>query len=72
VQEIHREDPGCLSAQELPPGRAGAARRRIEARGMQDLPDGGWCYGDAELRQLALDPSVAPLRILVPGAGRVA
>ena len=41
VQEVDGEDPGGLGVQELPPGRARAARRWIDARGMQDLPDGG-------------------------------
>ena len=41
VQEVDREDPGGLGVQELPPGRAGAARRRIDARSVQDLPHGG-------------------------------
>ena len=40
VQEIDREDPGGLGCQELPPRRAGQARRRINARSMKDLPDG--------------------------------
>jgi len=33
VQEVDREDPGGLGVQELPPGRARPARRRIDARG---------------------------------------
>jgi hypothetical protein len=37
VQETDREDPGGLGVQELPPGGARAARRRIDARGVQDL-----------------------------------
>jgi hypothetical protein len=64
VQETDREDPGGLGVQELPPGGARAARRRIDARGVQDLPDGGRRHGDAELHQLALDPPMAPQRIL--------
>ncbi len=31
---------------------------------MQDLPDGGRRHSDAELHQLALDPAVAPQRVL--------
>jgi hypothetical protein len=30
------------------------------ARGVQDLPNGGWCHGDAEVHQPALDPAMAP------------
>ena len=52
-----RDDPGGLGVQELPPGRARAAGRRIDARGVQDLPDGRGRYGDAELRQFAMDPA---------------
>jgi hypothetical protein len=36
VQEIDCDDPGGLCVQELPPARARAPRRRIDARGMQD------------------------------------
>jgi hypothetical protein len=35
------EDPGGLGVQEPPPGGTRAARRRIDARGAQDLPDRG-------------------------------
>src|SRR5271169_6064913 len=47
------------------PERAGTAarsgppaRRWIDARGVQDLPDGGRCDHHAELRQLAVDAAV--------------
>ena len=64
VQEVDREDPGGLGVQELPPGRARAARRRADARGSQDLIDGGRRDSHTELGQLAVDPAVAPQRIL--------
>jgi hypothetical protein len=64
MQEVDREDPGGLSVQELPPGRARAARRRADARSPQDLIDGGRPDCDAELGQLAVDPAVAPQRVL--------
>jgi hypothetical protein len=64
VQEVDCEDPGGLGVQELPPGRARAARRRADARSSQDLIDGGRSNRDAELGQLAVDPAVAPQRIL--------
>ena len=60
VEEVHSEDPGGLGVQELPPGRARAARRWIDARGMQDLPDGGRRDCHAEFRQLAVDAAVSP------------
>ena len=65
VQEVDREDPGCLGVQELPPGRARAARRWIDARSMQDLPDGGRRDRHAELGQFAVDAAVSPQRILL-------
>jgi hypothetical protein len=60
VQEVDCEDPGGLGVKELPPRRAQAARRRIDTRGMQDLPDGGRRDRNAEFRQLAADPPVPP------------
>src|SRR5689334_7742567 len=63
--QVHREDPGRLSVQELPSGRACAARRRADTRSPQDLIDGGRRDCEAELGQLAVDPAVAPQRILV-------
>jgi hypothetical protein len=64
MQEVNRDDPGRLSVQELPPGRACAARRGADARTSQDFIDGGRRDCDAELGQLAVDPAVAPERIL--------
>ena len=64
VQEVDREDPGGLGAEKLPPGRAGTARRRIDARAMQDLPDGGRRDRHAEVGQFAVDPPVSTPRIL--------
>jgi hypothetical protein len=60
VEEINGQDPGGLGVQELPPGRARAARRRIDARSPQDFIAGGRGDCDAELGQLAVDPAVAP------------
>jgi len=39
--------------------------RRTDARGMRDLPYGRRRYGEAELRQLAVDPAVSPQRVLL-------
>ncbi len=64
MQEVDRDDPG-LGVQELPPGRTRAARGRIDARGPQDLPDGGRPDCDAEFHQFAVDPAVPPQRILL-------
>jgi hypothetical protein len=65
VQEIDREDPGSLGCQELPPRRAGPARRRTDARSTQDLPHGGRRNCHAELHELAVDTAVSPQRILL-------
>jgi hypothetical protein len=65
MQEVDRQDPGGLGCKELPPGRPRPARRRIDARIVQDLPDGGRRDRDAELRQLAMDPAVSPQRVLL-------
>jgi hypothetical protein len=64
VGEVDREDRVSLGEQELLPGRPGPSRRGIEARTLQDSPDGRGGYGVAESDQLALDPPVAPSRIL--------
>jgi hypothetical protein len=64
MQEVDREDPGSLGVQELPPGRARAARRWIDARSVQDLPDSGRGDRHAELGQFAVDAAVSPQWIL--------
>jgi hypothetical protein len=64
VQEVSGEGPGGLRVQELPPGRAVPARRGVDARGAQDLIDGGRRDGQAQLGQLAVNTPVAPERIL--------
>ena len=64
VKEVDCEDPGCLCVQELPPGRTVPARRGIDARGTQDLIDGGRRDRHAQLGQLAMNPPVAPERVL--------
>jgi len=69
VEEVHSEDPGGLGVQELPPGRARAARCRIDARSAQDLPDCGLRDRHAEFRQFAVDPAVSPQRILLRPPG---
>jgi hypothetical protein len=47
----------CRNCRQVGPERRGAG-------GVQNLPDGGQRHGDAELQQFALDPAVAPQRIL--------
>jgi hypothetical protein len=65
VQEVDREDPGCLGVQELPPGRARTARRRIDACGVQDLPHGRRRDPNAELGELTVDAAISPQRVLL-------
>ena len=64
MQEVDRKDPGSLGVQELPPGRAREARRWIDARSMQDLPDSGRGDRHADLGQFAVDAAVSPQWIL--------
>jgi hypothetical protein len=45
--------------------RRPAQARRIDARGTQDLADGGWRDCHAELRQFAVDPAVSRQRVLL-------
>ena len=64
--EVDREDRVGLRGQELAPGRAGPSRGGIDARGLEDRPDGGGGDLVAEADQLAVDASVAPAWVL-PG-----
>ena len=60
MEEIAREHRRCLRAQELPPGRLAALRRRWYPQPFQDPPDSGGPHADAEAEQFALDPRVSP------------
>jgi len=64
MDEIDREDAEGLGREELLPGRAHAAGRRIDPRGMQDLPHRGSSDRVAELDELALHAPVPPRRIV--------
>src|SRR3954467_7225260 len=55
-----------LGPQEARPSDRAASWRGLDAGVLEDLPDGGGGDGDAESRQLAVDPPVTPCRIL-PG-----
>jgi hypothetical protein len=63
--EVDCDDPGGLGVQELPPVRARASRRWIDAGRMQDLPHGGGRDCHAELCEFAVDPAVSLQRILL-------
>jgi hypothetical protein len=49
-----------LNGEELAPGRSGPVRGRIDARSLQDRPDGGGGDGVAESGEFALNASVFP------------
>jgi hypothetical protein len=63
VKKVHRQDPGGLRVQELPPGRTVPARRRVDACCAEDLADGGRRDRNPELGQLAVNTPVAPERV---------
>ena len=64
VGEVDGEDRVSLCGEELSPGWAGASRGGIDARSLEDLPDGGGGDLVAEADQLAVDAAVAPGRVL--------
>ena len=61
VEEVGRDDALGLGGQELAPAWSGSAWGRLEAGGVQDLPDGGRRYRVSQSGEFTLDPSVAPL-----------
>src|SRR6266851_9435463 len=64
VEEIARQHRGRLGAQELPPARAAALRRWRYPQPLQHPSYRGGADPDAQAGQLALDPLVAPARVL--------
>ena len=67
VEEVDREHPGGLGAQELPPAQVVAAGRRRRYPGpLEDPADGRRADPVAQFEQLALHAPVAPGRV-VPG-----
>src|SRR5579872_2588744 len=46
-EEVQRQDPLGLRAEELRPAGAVPARCRADARVLEDLPDRGWRHRDA-------------------------
>jgi len=57
-------DPLGLRGQELPPGQARAARRRVDARPVEQQPYGAWRELVAKPGEFAMDAPVAPRRVL--------
>jgi hypothetical protein len=66
MEEVAGDDVVGLRGKELPPGRALAAWCGVDARGVEDVPDGGGGDRVAEPREFALDPAVSPAAVL-PG-----
>jgi hypothetical protein len=65
VEEVHGQHRGGLGVQELAPTGVGVPRRRRwDPAVLEDPADGRSADSVAELEQLALDPAVAPSRIL--------
>ncbi|WP_425465608.1 hypothetical protein [Nonomuraea turkmeniaca] len=63
-QEVTRDDRVRLGGQELPPGRPGPARHRIDTGRMQDLPHRRGRDRVPQARQLTLNSPLPPDRIL--------
>jgi hypothetical protein len=55
MQEIARQDGGCLAGQELSPGRRRPPRRGIQSGGGQDPADRPLTYPVPQTEQLTLD-----------------
>jgi hypothetical protein len=66
VQEVARQDPGCLGGQELRPGRRSAPGCWCEPGCGQDPPDGSCADAVPEAEEFTLDAPVSPPRVL-PG-----
>jgi len=63
-EEVTGDQALRLSVKELGPGGTRASRRRVGAPTLQDRPDARWGDGDAHGGELAMDPLVAPGRVL--------
>src|SRR5919199_4257663 len=63
-EEVAGQHARGLLAQELPPARARAPRRRPQLACKQDAPDRARRDTQTQLQQLAGDPRVAPARVL--------
>ena len=63
-EEVAGDDPAGLGSQELPPRLRRPARRGLDPGLLQDRPHGAGRDPDTESGELALDPPVAPTRVL--------
>jgi hypothetical protein len=64
LDEVAGEQRFGLGAQEVGPRCAAALGRGVDARALEDLPDGGGGDLDTERGELAVHPPVPPARIL--------
>jgi hypothetical protein len=64
VKKSQATIPPPLGSQELPPCLGRPPRRGLDPRRLQDRPDSAGRDPDAEPGELALDPAVAPTRVL--------
>lgn len=60
MKEVACQDSTGLSAQELTPGGAGAARGRVNPGAFEDHPDCGGANLPAHAREFSGDAAVAP------------
>src|ERR1019366_5904999 len=64
VEEVTRQHPICLGAQELPPAHTGPPRRASDARDNEDPPHGALPHPVAQPVCFTLDASITPPRVL--------
>ena len=65
MEEVARHQSLRLCGKELRPGRSRSPRRRLDTVALQDRPDARGGDGDAHGGELAVDPAVAPSRVLL-------
>jgi hypothetical protein len=63
-KEVALNDLGCLLAEELPPAHACPSRRWLDSVSVENVPDAARRQRNAKPHQLAVDPLVAPIRVL--------
>jgi hypothetical protein len=68
-EEVGGEDPACLAAQELAPGRSSAAGSRLKPVSTQQRPDRRRRDPDPQLGQFILDPQASTAGSPAPSAG---
>ena len=63
-KQVARHDPLGLRGQELPPGQARAARRRVDARSLEQQPHGAWRDPVPQTGEFTVNAPVGPRRVL--------